>query len=203
MNTQTITYNGNQITISSADALNWTGDDINLRLRPNMTWRVTRNEYAANGATAQEAVGALAALEAKTQRAATLAARSTKGQIFAREMRAYLHIGARTRRFNSKKWQQDGHRDILNLIAEANNQPGMRNAKREAIFQTAYAALCSWEKHIDGYRADALLVSHINAMTPYQFCALLGDMIDADISNVGQGERFFRRMTGLLYAQAA
>lgn len=200
---KTITINGTDTTLVSTGTFTWTAGDINLRLRPNMTWRVTRNEHAAIGATDQEAVDALAALETKTQRAANLAARSTKGQVFAREMRTYLHIGARTRRFSSKKWQQDGHRDILNLIAEANNQPGMRNAEREAIFQTAYAALCSWEKHIDGYRADAALVSHINAMTPYQFCALLGDMIDAEISNVGQGERFFRAMAGRVYAQAA
>ncbi|MEV5129289.1 hypothetical protein AB0K87_02000 [Streptomyces sp. NPDC053705] len=203
MNTQAVIINGTETTLFSTDSLNWSAGDLTLRLRPNMTWRATRNERAAIGATAQEAVDALAGLEAKTQRAANLAARSTKGQVFAREMRTYLHIGARTRRFNSKKWQQDGHRDVLSLIAEANNEPGMRNVEREAIFQTAYAALCSWEKHIDGYRADAVLVAHINNMTPYQFCALLGDMIDAEISNVGQGERFFRSMTGRLYAQAA
>ncbi|WP_404974774.1 hypothetical protein [[Kitasatospora] papulosa] len=200
---QTITINGTDTTLASTGTFTWTAGTINLRQRPNMTWSATRNEQAAIGATAQEAADALLALEAKAQRAANLAARSTKGQIFAREMRTYLHIGARTRRFNSKKWQQDGHRDILNLIAEANNEPGMRNAEREAIFQTAYAALCSWEKHIDGYRADAVLVSHINNMTPYQFCALLGDMIDAEISNAGEGETFFRTMTGRIYAQAA
>lgn len=203
MTLETLIHNGTSLTVIETGPVTWTAGDINLRLRPNMTWMATRGEHTATGATAQDAVNALAKAERKAEKAAKLAASSTEGQIFAREMRAYLHIGPRTRRFDGKKWQQDGHRDVLTLIAEANNHPGLRNAEREAIFRTAFAALCSWEKHIDGYRADAALVSHINAMTPYQFCGLLGDMIDAEISNVGEGETFFKSMAGRLYAQAA
>jgi hypothetical protein len=203
MNTDTVTYNGTEMTLTSVGMFAWTAGDLNFRLRPNLTWTAARGERTATGATAQDAVNALAGTERKAERAAKQAARSTKGQIFAREMRAYLHIGARTRRFDDRKWQQDGHRDVLALIAEANNYPGLHNAEREAIFRTAFAALCSWEKHIDGYRADAALVAHINAMTPYQFCALLGDMIDAGISNVGEGEQFFNELRVELYDQAA
>lgn len=200
---QTITYNNTAIALTSTSLFTWTAGDVNLRLRPNMTWTATRSNVTATGTTAQDATDNLTAAERKAEKAARLTARSTKGQIFAREMRAYLHIGPRTRRFNSKKWVADGHRDVLHLIAEANNNPGMRNAEREAVFQTAYSALCSWEKHIDGYRADASLVAHINSMTPYQFVGLLGDMVDAGISNVGEGERFFAEMGRRLYAQAA
>jgi hypothetical protein len=203
MNTTAITINGTEITLTAAGFMTWTASDINLRLRPNMTWRATRGDLDAVGTTAQEAADSLLRIERKAEKAAKLTAGSTKGQIFAREMRSYLHIGARTRRFNSKKWQQDGHRDVLNLIAEANNNPGLRNADSEAIFRTASAALRSWEKHIDGYRANASLVAHINSMTPYQFVGLIGDMIDAGISNVGEGEAFFAEMGRRLYAQAA
>lgn len=203
MSTETITINGTQAALAASGLMTWTASNISLRLRPDMTWRATRDDLDAIGATAQEAANNLLAAERKTEKAAKLAARSTKGQIFAREMRSYLRIGARTRRFDNSKWDKDGHRDILNLIAEANNFPGMRNADSEAIFRTAFAALCSWEKHIDGYRADAMLVSHINGMTPYQFCALLGDMIDAEITNVGQGELFFADMACDFCARAA
>lgn len=203
MNTEAITTNGTQTALVATGTFTWTASDINLRLRPNMTWTATRGEHTGTGDTAQAAADNLTAAERKAEKAAKLAARSTKGQIFAREMRSYLQIGPRTRRFNSQKWQQDGHRDVLTLIAEANNYPGARNTEREAVFQTAFAALCSWEKHIDGYRADAVLVSHINAMTPHQFCNLLGDMIDAGVSNVGEGEEFFAAMASELYAQAA
>lgn len=203
MNTEAITINGTETALTATGAVTWTASDIALRLRPNMTWQVTRGGINAIGDTAQAATNNLTAAERKAEKATQLTARSTEGQIFAREMRSYLHIGPRTRRFNDKKWAEDGHRDVLHLIAEANNNPGLRNAEREAIFQTAFAALCSWEKHIDGYRADAVLVSHINSMTPHQFCALLGDMIDAGISNVGEGEHFFAEMATRLYAQAA
>jgi hypothetical protein len=204
MSTEAITINGTHTTLTPATGfMTWTASDISLRIRPNMTWSATRNNITATGDNAQGAADNLLAAERKMQKAASLTARSTKGQIFAREMRSYLQIGPRTRRFNTKKWIEDGHRDVLHLIAEANNNPGMRNAAREAIFQTAYAALCSWEKHIGGYRADAVLVSRINSMTPYQFVGLLGDMIDAEITNVGQGERFFAAMANSVYAQAA
>lgn len=203
MNTEAITINGTEITLNAAGFMTWTASDITFRLRPDLTWRATRGELAAIGDTAQVAADNLLAAEGKVGKAALLAANSTKGQIFAREMRSYLHIGPRTRRFASKKWTEDGHRDVLNLIAEANNTPGMRNADREAIFQTGFAALCSYEKHIAGYRAAATLVAHIDSMTPHHFVGLIADMIDAGISNVGEGERFFAEMARRIYAQAA
>jgi hypothetical protein len=203
MNTEAITINGTHTPLTSTNAVTWTASDITLRLRPNMTWRATRGELAGHGDTAQEAADNLIAAERKEEKAAQLAAASTTGQNFAREMRSYLQIGPRTRRFNSKKWTVDGHRDVINLIAEASYNPGMYNADREAIFRTAGAALRSWEKHIDDCRADVNLVAHINAMTPYQFVGLLGDMVDAGITNVGEGERYFAEMARRLYSQAA
>lgn len=203
MNAGAITINGTEITLNAAGFMTWTASDISFRLRPDLTWRTTRGELAVTGDTVQVAADNLLAAEGKADKAAQLAANSTKGQVFAREMRSYLHIGPRIRRFASTKWVVDGHRDVINLIAEANNYPGMRNADREAIFQTGFAALCSYEKHIAGYRAAATLVAHINSMTPHQFVGLLADMIDAEIGNVGQGERFFAEMANRLYAQTA
>ncbi|WP_428956173.1 hypothetical protein [Streptomyces sp. cg35] len=200
---QSITIDGTETALTATSAVTWTASDIALRLRPNMTWRATRGDITGDGDTAQAATDSLIAAECKAAKVMQLAARSTKGQNFAREMRSYLQIGPRTRRFNSKKWAVDGHRDVINLIAEASYNPGMYNADREAIFRTAFAALRSWEKHIDGYRTDVNLVAHINAMTPYQFVAFLADMIDAGITNVGEGERYFAEMARRLYAQAA
>lgn len=202
MELTTVTINGTIEMATPSGLFTWTAGDLALRVRPNLSWTATRGEMSATGATAQDAADALAAAEAKTERVAKLTARSTKGQAFAREMRAYLHIGARTRRF-AKRWIADGHRDVMQAIADANNYRGSLDSEREAIFRTAFSALCSWEKHIDGYRADAALISHINAMTPHQFVGLIGDMIDAGISNVGEGERFFAEMSRRLYAQAA
>lgn len=203
MNTEAIAINGTETTLTAAGFMTWTASDINLRLRPNMTWRATRGDLAGHGDTAQAATDNLLAAENKAAKVVRLAARSTKGQTFAREMRAHLHIGARTRRFNRKKWTEDGHRDVMQAIADANNHPGSTTAEREVIFQTAFSALCSWEKHILNGRADAGLVAHINQMTPYQFVGLIGDMVDAGVSNVGEGEQYFADMARNLYAQAA
>lgn len=201
MDVQVININGTQTTLTNAGHMTWTTNDLTLRLRPNMTWRATRGDHAGTGDTAQAATDSLTAAENKTAKAVKLAARSTKGQNFAREMRAHLHIGVRTRRFNSKKWTEDGHRDVMQTIADANNLPS--GSDRDATFQAAFAALCSWEKHIFNGRADAGLVAHINKMSPYQFVGLIGQMIDAEISNVGEGEQFFADMARSLYAQAA
>ena len=200
MNPETITIDGIATTLAAAGFMTWTASDISLRLRPNRTWRATRVDIDAVGATAQEAADNLTATERKTEKAAKLAAASTKGQTFAREMRTHLHIGPRTRRF-AKRWTEDGHRDVMQAIADANNYP--TDSERDAIFRTAFSALCSWEKHILGGRADAVLIAHINAMTPHQFVGLIAEMVDAEIANVGEGERFFATMARRIYAQAA
>ncbi|MFF8589907.1 hypothetical protein ACF061_00460 [Streptomyces sp. NPDC015220] len=197
---QSITINGIKATLTATSAVTWTASSIDLRLRPNLTWRATRGELAGCGDTAQAAIDDLLAAERKSEKAAKLAARSTKGQNFAREMRTHLHIGARTRRYRKGS---DLHAQILESITSAAWHEGSHDAARQETFRTALGAWMSYEKHIAGYRADCKVISHIKGLTPYQFCALLGDMIDAGISNVGEGERFFAQLRTELYAQAA
>jgi hypothetical protein len=128
----------------------------------------------------------------------------TAGQIFARDMRKNLGIGTRTRRFNTKKFGgHDMHRTILEAIANATFESGYYSEPREAIFRTAFATYSSYEKHIHNYRASAEVVSHINALSPWQFCNLIAEMIDAGVSNVGEGERFFRQMRDELHAKTS
>lgn len=115
-------------------------------------------------------------------------------------MRSNLGIGARTRRFRKGV---DLHAEILDCIRNATYYPGYYTGERAELFQAAFGAQVSYGKHIAGYRADATVVSHINALSPWQFCTLLGDMIDAEVSNVGEGERFFADLRTELCAQAA
>ncbi|MFC8583315.1 hypothetical protein ACFUGD_01880 [Streptomyces sp. NPDC057217] len=128
----------------------------------------------------------------------------TKGQQFAKDMRKNLGIGTRTRRWGSRIFKgSDMHRMILDCIAEATHYDGMYSQARQDLFRSAFPALCAYEKHILGYRADARLVAHINGLSPWQLCNLLGEMVDASITNVGEGEQFFNRKRAELYAQAA
>lgn len=124
----------------------------------------------------------------------------TKGQQFAKDMRKNLGIGTRTRRHRKGV---DLHAEILECIRNATYYPGCYTERREAIFRTAFGALLSYDKHIAGYRVDGKVISHISNLSPYQFCNLLGRMIDAEITNVGEGEQFFSQLRTELYAQAA
>jgi hypothetical protein len=128
----------------------------------------------------------------------------TKGQQFAKDMRKNLGIGTRTRRWGSRTFKgSDLHRMVLDCIAEATHYNGMYSEARQSLFRAAFPALCSYEKHVLGYRVDGELFAHINRMSPWQFCNLIGQMIDAGITNVGEGEVFFAEMARQLYAQAA
>lgn len=123
----------------------------------------------------------------------------TTGQQFAKTMRSNLGIGTRTRRH---RLGTDLHAEILDCIRNATWYPGYYSGPRDTLFRSAYSALLSYDKHIAGYRVDGDLISHIKALSPYQFCALIGRMVDAGISNVGEGERFFNQMARDLHAAA-
>lgn len=128
----------------------------------------------------------------------------TKGQEFAKSMRKNLGIGTRTRRWGSRIFKgSDMHRMILDCIAEATHYNGMYSQNRQDLFRAAFPALSSYEKHILNGRADAVLIAQMNSLTPWQLCNLLGEMVDAGITNVGEGERFFSDMARALHAQAA
>lgn len=200
MNTEAITVNGTQITLTATSAVTWTASDITLRLCPTMTWRATRGDLAGNGDTAQAATDSLLAAELKAEKAAQLTVRSTKGQNFAREMRSYLHIGARTRRYRQDR---DLHDQILECITNAAWEPGYYSADRQETFHAGFGAWLAYDKHIAGYRVNGTLIAHIKALTPHQFVGLIADMIDAEITNVGQGEQYFVDMARRIYAQAA
>jgi hypothetical protein len=124
----------------------------------------------------------------------------TKGQQFAKVMRKNLGIGTRTRRFRKGV---DLHADILECIQHAVFDAGWYQPEREELFRAAFGAWQSYDKHIAGYRANTNVISHVNALSPWQFCSLLGEMVDAEITNVGQGERFFAQLRTEQYAQAA
>jgi hypothetical protein len=118
----------------------------------------------------------------------------TKGQQFAKGMRKNLSIGTRTRRWSSSTFpDSDMHKLILESIAHAHatHRDGRYGEARTELVRAAFWALCSYEKHIWNGRADPVLVAYCNNLTPWQLCNLLGDMVDAKITNVGEGERFF------------
>lgn len=116
---------------------------------------------------------------------------ATTGQQLTTSLRKSFKIGPRTRD------RRDGvslKRDMLDSIRNAISYEGFHGPERTALCRAAAGALYSYEKHVDGYRIDGELRAHIVGMTPYRFAAFLGEMVDAGVTNVGEGEQFLARM---------
>jgi hypothetical protein len=125
---------------------------------------------------------------------------SNKGmdaKLFTAAVLRYFHIGPRTARYRRAKGHrnvQDLHAEIVEAVTYAVTAPGYFTENTQAALRIGWAAVNAYEKHIGGYRATPEVVSKINQMSAFQFVKLLGQMIDAGVSNNGEGERFFQTM---------
>lgn len=128
---------------------------------------------------------------------------TTAGQRLTAELRRYFRIGPRSRRYRTvQRWgRQDLHREITEAIEMACTQPlGFYTQHATDALMPGWPALLSHQKHYDGYRMSPTLRRHIELMSPWQFSALLGRMVDAGVTNVGEGERFYSAMAAELHA---
>ncbi len=133
----------------------------------------------------------------------TTAAAKTAGQILADTLRANFGIGTRTRRYGKLYgYRADLHLAMIETIENAVQLPGYYSPAKTEILRTAWGAAMSYRKHACGYRLDGVLAQHINALSAYRFAALLGRMVDAGVSNTGEGERFFAAMAREVHAAA-
>lgn len=195
-----ITLNGETLTTTQTGTFTWAAADVTITATPMATWRATRGDNKAHGETAQDALDNLLAAETKAARKAARTATLTPGQLFARAIREHLGIGTRTR---LRRQGLNLHDEILEAIQHATFHAGYYSPAQEATFSTASGAWRSYEKHIRGYRVNGNVIAHINSLSPWKFCDLLGEMVDAEITNVGQGEQFFYEMACKLHALAA
>lgn len=118
---------------------------------------------------------------------------ATAGQTFSSEIRSMMKIGSRTR-WNRKNPLGDKlTRDaMIERVWTSLNHRGYDNEQRTAIFATAHTALCAYAKFIDGFRIDGMLRFQILDLTPREFTAFLGRMIDSGCTNMGEFEQWFR-----------
>lgn len=115
----------------------------------------------------------------------------TAGQELTAELRRYFRVGARTRRYRNSA---DLHDSMIEALHTATVYPGCYSQRTNDIFASAWGVYLSYAKHVGGYRIDGMLRYRISQMSPYQFAALLGRMLDEGIQNTGDGERFFSEM---------
>jgi hypothetical protein len=121
---------------------------------------------------------------------------TTAGQELAATLRRYFTIGTRTRRYRKDPYgcRRDLHADMVEALTLAATQPGYYTPRTEKALAAGFGAALAYDKHVKGYRIPGILAQKINAMTPWQFAALLGEIVDARVTNTGEGERFFAEM---------
>lgn len=119
------------------------------------------------------------------------------GTDFAKMVRKYFGMSSRTRTYRAGRNMKD---EILEAIATSNNYPGYYNETQTKLFSAAYPVFNSYLKHVKGYRVDGMVAYHIEKMTPWQFAAFLGEMIDAGITNAYEGEMYFKSMREVAHA---
>ena len=113
----------------------------------------------------------------------------TAGQQLAATLCRIKQVGGRTRT------TRDGinlKNDMLDSLRNEFNFPGYYEGETQAALRPAMPVLHAWEKHVLGFRIDGVLAYRLSALTPYQFAAYLGRMVDAGITNNGEAEVFFR-----------
>lgn len=198
MELTSITYNGTTLQATQTGTFTWTAAGFAIRLRPDLRWSATRNDRTASGETAQDAIDAIATQEAKAAREEAARANLTKGQLFTRLMRQHLSIGPRTRRHRTNRSYHgsDLHTATVRTGIEAVTRGTEYGHDEEFITacREAFGALLSYDKHIADSRAATIVVAYVNSLSPWDLCALLGDMADADVIHVGGGERWFSRL---------
>lgn len=119
----------------------------------------------------------------------------TAGQILAATLRQSFGIGTRTRRYGKLFGARtDLHGAMVEAIENAVQLPGYYGPEKTEVYRAAWGAVMSYRKHVGGFRIDGVLAQRINALSAYQFAALLGRMVDAGVTTTGEGERFFDAM---------
>lgn len=120
----------------------------------------------------------------------------TAGQELTATLRRYFSVGTRTRRYRTDRYgyRQDMHASMIESIMNAAQYPGYYCEGTQEALRAGFGTALAYDKHVNGYRIDGTLRHAITTMSPWQFAALLGQMVDAGVTNTGEGERFFSEM---------
>jgi hypothetical protein len=120
-----------------------------------------------------------------------MTATKTAGQELTATLRRYFSVGPRTRRYRKGT---DLHREMIEALYLAAQYPGYYCQATQDAFHAGFGAALSYSKHVSGYRISGTLAAQIQTMSPWNFAAMLGQMVDAGVENTGTGERFFSEM---------
>jgi hypothetical protein len=124
----------------------------------------------------------------------------TAGQELTATLRRYFSVGSRTRRYRKGL---DLHGQMIEALMTAAQYPGYFTGRTQDALHAGFGTALAYRKHVNGYRIDGVLRQHITSLSPWNFAALLGQMVDAGVETTGDGERFFSEMAREMRATAA
>jgi len=121
---------------------------------------------------------------------------NTAGQALTATLRRYFSVNSRSRRFRKDRYgyRQDLHAAMIEALSNAATMPGYYSEGTQDALKAGFGTALAYEKHVSGYRIDGTLRFAITEMSPWNFAALLGQMVDAGVQTTGDGERFFAEM---------
>ena len=118
----------------------------------------------------------------------------TPGQELTAELRRYFTVGTRTRRYRKDGYLFDLHVEMVEAVKIAATQRGYYTERTEKPLRLGFGAALAYDKHVGGDRVPRTVAQQVHARTAWQFAGLLGQMVDAGVTNTGEGERFFAEM---------
>ena len=113
---------------------------------------------------------------------------TTTGQAVTATLRKYMTIGTRTRRYARG---EDRNATMVDYLTYASTDPGYFAQATEDALSPARYAVSAYQKHVGGYRINPVTSARIRNMTPWQFSAFLGQMVDSGCTNNGEFESWF------------
>ncbi len=114
----------------------------------------------------------------------------TAGQNLTDTLRRIHSVGPRTRTYRNGENVKDR---MLESLENEYLYPGYYQGATQEALREGIRILHIWNKHVRGYRIDGELAYRLSTLTPWQFAAYLGRMVDAGLQTTGDGEYFFQR----------
>jgi predicted MPP superfamily phosphohydrolase len=122
----------------------------------------------------------------------------TAGQAYAAHLRTLFALTPDTTRFSGGR---DQHRHITHTIRDTRNNLGRDNASEaDDLTATGMIAALAWTMYINNEKAPAQVIDHVNNLTPWDFCAFLGDLVDANPRTAAAQAEHFAAMAERLEA---
>lgn len=117
------------------------------------------------------------------------------GHNYAAHLRTLLNLTPDTPRFHGGR---DQHRRADQAIRTAHDNldqaPENADTSSDELTAAGFGATLKWTMFVFNEKAPASVVDHVNQLSPWDFCAFLGDLVDAGSMTMRQDREYFAAM---------